>query len=88
MVALGALFLGYPFECSAAPIDRNTRFDGRLEVLDDDGKLRCSVRVEFSDSSAADAKILVECRDNKLAADVHAMLQNAAHAASSVKTGS
>ena len=55
-------------------------------VLDDEGKLKCLVTVDFDDASASTAKISVECTDQKMAANVQATLQNAVTAATSVKT--
>ena len=62
--------------------------DAGLEtgVLDDEGKLKCSVEVEFDDAAASTAKITVECPDKKIATNVQNMLQNAIAAASAVKT--
>lgn len=62
--------------------------DSGLEagLLDDDGKLKCSVKVEFDDSSGSNAKVTVECVDTKMANNVQAMLRNAVAAATSVKT--
>jgi len=62
--------------------------DSGLEagVLDEDGKLKCSVTVEFDDAAGSNAKITVECVDTKLANNVQAMLRNAVTAATSVET--
>jgi Pre-mRNA 3'-end-processing endonuclease polyadenylation factor C-term len=56
------------------------------EALDEDGKLRCAIRVELNDSSASGATITVKCADQKLAANVRSTLQNAIVAAAAVKT--
>ena len=74
------------YEATRATYEIET--DAGLEdgLLDDDGKLKCSVTVEFDDSSASLAKISVECTDNKLATNIQNMLQNAIAAASAVKT--
>jgi Pre-mRNA 3'-end-processing endonuclease polyadenylation factor C-term len=62
--------------------------DAGLEtvVLDDEGILKCFVTVEFDDASASTAKITVECRDQKIASNVQATLQNAVAAATAVVT--
>lgn len=74
------------YEASRATYEIET--DAGLEegVLDVEGKLKCSVAVEFDDSAASLAKILVECSDKKVATNIQAMLQNAITAASAVKT--
>jgi hypothetical protein len=61
--------------------------DAGLEpsVLDDDGKLQCSVKVEFEDIAGNDAKISIECRDQKMAANVQRTIRNAVEAAAPVK---
>jgi hypothetical protein len=61
-------------------------FKGRFEittdtgmesgVLDDDGKLVCTVDVSFEDASGDIAKISVECRDETLAANVQSCLRS------------
>jgi len=63
------------------------RTDSGLEsgVLDEDGTLHCSVRVEFEDESGMNAMISVECKDEKLAANVKECLQNAAAATAPIK---
>ena len=53
---------------------------------DDGGRLACSVRVVFTDASGADAKIVVESVDTKMAAHVQETLQNAVRAAAAVDT--
>jgi len=62
--------------------------DAGLEsgVLDDEGKLKCTVSVEFDDAAASLARIGVECADKKIATNVQDMLRNAIVAASAVKT--
>lgn len=62
--------------------------DAGLEtgILDDEGRLKCIVTVEFDDAAASTAKITVDCEDRKIAANVQATLQNAAAALTSVKT--
>jgi hypothetical protein len=62
--------------------------DAGLEtgVLDDEGKLKCLVKVEFDDASAGTAKISVECLDSKMAANVQSTLHNAVAAAAAIKT--
>jgi hypothetical protein len=53
-------------------------------VLDDEGKLKCFVSVEFEDVSASTAKITVVCQDQKIAANVQTTLQNAIAAAAAI----
>jgi len=74
------------YEGSRATYEIET--DAGLEsgVLDDEGKLKCMVSVEFDDEAASLAKISVECADKKIATNVQDMLQNAIAAASAVKT--
>jgi Pre-mRNA 3'-end-processing endonuclease polyadenylation factor C-term len=74
------------YEASRATYEIET--DAGLEdgVLDDEGKLKCSVTVEFDDSAASLAKISVECTDKKISTNIQAMLQNVITAASAVKT--
>jgi len=74
------------YEGSRASYEIET--DAGLEsgVLNDDGKLKCMVSVEFDDEAASLAKISVECADKKIATNVQDMLQNAITAASAVKT--
>ena len=74
------------YEASRATYEIET--DAGLEegVLDDEGKLKCIVEVKFDDSTAALAKISVECTDKKISTNIQAMLQNAIAAASALKT--
>lgn len=62
--------------------------DSGLEsgVLNEEGKLTCSVTVEFDDASGSNAKVIVECLDSKLAKNIQEMLRNAVAAASVVQT--
>jgi len=62
--------------------------DSGLEagVLNEEGKLMCSVTVEFEDASGSKAKVVVECLDTKLAKNVQDMLHNAVTASTSIKT--
>ena len=46
------------------------------DVLDEDGKLRCTVTVEFPDSSGINAIVLTECKDEVFATNVRACIQN------------
>jgi hypothetical protein len=46
------------------------------DVLNEDGKLICVVTVSFDDKSANGAEISVECKDEKLAANVQSCLRN------------
>lgn len=57
-------------------------------ALDDDGKLKCSVRVVFSDSTGADAKVAVESRDSKLASNIQLTIQNVVTAVAAVQSTS
>lgn len=56
------------------------------DVLNEEGKLMCSVRVSFIDETATAAQISVESRDTKLAKNVEELLQNAVKAATAVDT--
>lgn len=49
------------------------------DVLDEDGKLSCSITVDFTEMSTT-AKITVECKDAKLAANVQDCIRNLADA--------
>lgn len=55
-------------------------------ILEEDGKVHLSVRVEFLDPTASDAKITIESKDEKLATNIQAMLQDAVIQAAPVKT--
>lgn len=59
---------------------------GLSNATNEDGVLPCSVRVVFTDSTAASAKIVVESPDERLAANVQRTLQNAVQAATAVET--
>lgn len=48
------------------------------DVLDADGVLVCSVSIVFDDGSGTNAKISVECKDEKFATNVQECLQNVA----------
>lgn len=74
------------YEGSRASYEIET--DAGLEsgVLNDEGKLKCIVQVEFDDAAASVAKITVECEDKKIATNIQDMLGNAIAAASAVKT--
>ena len=48
------------------------------DVLDEDGKVHCSVVVEFLDGNAMNARISVESKDEKLAKNIQGCLQSAA----------
>lgn len=65
-------------------IETDACFDSNF--LDEVGKLKCTVKVEFDDALATTAKITVECVDKKIAMNVQDMLQNAIVTASAVKT--
>lgn len=54
------------------------KVDGGLTsgVEDDDGKVHCSVKVAFDDSTGANARVSVECPDEKLVKNVHSCIQN------------
>lgn len=54
--------------------------DSGLEsgTLNEDGVLVCTAKVEFFDSTGADAKITMECQDKKFASNVHECLRNLA----------
>jgi Pre-mRNA 3'-end-processing endonuclease polyadenylation factor C-term len=54
-------------------------------VADDDGMVRCSVKVEFVDAYGTNAKISVECKDQKLGANVQECLRNVATAMAPIK---
>lgn len=56
------------------------RNDSGLEagLLDEDGMLVCTANVEFDDDSGSNAKLSVECKDEKFAANVRACLKNVA----------
>jgi hypothetical protein len=56
--------------------------DSGLEsgLLDEDGILSCTVNVSFDDESGSNAKISVECKDEKLATNVRECLKNVATA--------
>lgn len=53
---------------------------------DEEADLTCTVRVEFSDQSAADAKVTVESQDDKLAANVRLTIQNTVAASVAVNS--
>lgn len=55
------------------------------DVLSDDGKLHCTVSVEFSDALGTDATILTECKDEKFAGNVRDCLRGVAAATAPIK---
>ena len=57
------------------------------EAGDDDGPLLCNATVEFEDGLDGTAKITVESRDEKLASNVRACLQNVAAASAPILIG-
>jgi Pre-mRNA 3'-end-processing endonuclease polyadenylation factor C-term/Beta-Casp domain/Zn-dependent metallo-hydrolase RNA specificity domain len=59
-------------------IQTDTGLDSSSTALDDDGILRCSVRVDFDDDVGGNAQISVESKDEKLAKNVHECIRNAA----------
>lgn len=46
-------------------------------VADDDGKLRCNVKVEVDENTGDNAIISIECQDQKLAANIQKTIKNA-----------
>jgi Pre-mRNA 3'-end-processing endonuclease polyadenylation factor C-term len=62
--------------------------DAGLEagVLDDDGKLHCVVTVLFDDASASKATVSVECRDQKIAANIQTTLKSAIAASAAISS--
>lgn len=73
------------FEAVDAIYDGNSatfevKLDTALEsgVLDDDEVLICNATVEFEDSTGVDAKVTVESKDEKLAANIQECLKNLA----------
>ena len=62
------------------------RTDAGLEsdILDDEGGLLCTVRVEFFDQRGEDAKVTVQSNDEKLAKNVQACLNSAVSTANAV----
>lgn len=63
------------------------KLDTALEsgALNGDGVLICTVAVEFEDSMGLDAKIKVECEDEKLASNIQECLKNLATTAAPIK---
>jgi Pre-mRNA 3'-end-processing endonuclease polyadenylation factor C-term/Beta-Casp domain/Zn-dependent metallo-hydrolase RNA specificity domain len=59
-------------------IQTDTGLDSSSTALDDDGILRCSVRVDFDDDVGGNAQVSVESKDEKLAKNVHECIRNAA----------
>jgi hypothetical protein len=72
------------YEGSKATFEIQTDAGLSADVLEDDGKLRCSVTVEFLDDSGKDAKISVESKDEKMAQNIQDCLRSAAAAANPV----
>lgn len=56
------------------------------EALDEDGKMRCTVSVEFHDSSGTNATVLTECKDEAVANNVRTCLRNIAEAMAPIPT--
>ena len=63
----------YEGKTATFEIKTDTSFESGLL---DDGFLKCSVRVEFENALGVNAKIEVECKDAKLAANVQECLRN------------
>lgn len=74
------------YEGLDATFDIETDAGLAKDTLNEDGKLLCSVRVSFNDATATAAKVSVESRDTKLAANVEEMLQIAVKSATAVNT--
>jgi hypothetical protein len=69
------------YEGTKATFEIQTDAGLQSDVLDDEGKLSCCVRVEFLDKLGEDAKVSVECRDEKLATSIQECLRSATEAA-------
>ena len=65
----------YEGNAASFEITLDTGLDSGV-VLDDDGVLTCTAKVEFEDASGLNAVITVECQDKKIASNVRDCLRN------------
>ena len=72
------------YEGNKATFEIQTDAGLESDVLDDEGKLVCTVNVEFLDQLGEDAKVIVESADEKLAKNVQACLNSIVSTANAV----
>lgn len=66
------------YEGNQASFEIKTDTSLESGVLDEDGFLRCTVKVEFENAMGVNAKVEVESKDEKLAANVQESVKNVA----------